>query len=142
LNGNLILSKVGEGVFIVRGEKKPFGAEKSRLAGAKSAPPDPALDQPVHRPVTPGQHRAFDAEPDHTSPEPGTRYAPKLNTGRPASAPAPNRNPVLGAIPVGARWLYRVVRCKARSRWVHAGCSFLLQTSFLPTNFVEVFRLI
>jgi hypothetical protein len=39
LNGNLILSKVGEGVFIVRGEKELFESEFLRPAGAKSAAP-------------------------------------------------------------------------------------------------------
>jgi hypothetical protein len=45
LNGNLILSKVGEGVFIVQGEKQPFEAEFLRPAGAKSAAPAAEPDQ-------------------------------------------------------------------------------------------------
>jgi hypothetical protein len=57
LNGNLILSKVGEGVFIVRGEKEPFEAEFLRLAGAKSVAPAAKPDRPVHSPVKPDLHR-------------------------------------------------------------------------------------
>jgi hypothetical protein len=66
LNGNLILSKVGEGVFIVQGEKEPFEAEFLHPAGAKSVAPAAEPDQPahspakpdLHRPVTPDRHRA------------------------------------------------------------------------------------
>jgi hypothetical protein len=57
LNGNLILSKVGEGVFIVRGEKVLFEAEILRPAGAKSAAPAAAPDRPAHRPTRPDLHR-------------------------------------------------------------------------------------
>jgi hypothetical protein len=57
LNGNLILSKVGEGVFIVRGKKEPFEAEFLRPAGAKSAAPAAEPDQPAHSPAKPDLHR-------------------------------------------------------------------------------------
>jgi hypothetical protein len=58
LNGNLVLSKVGEGVFIVRGEKEPFEAKILRPAGAKSAPPASVPDRPAHSLVKLGQHRS------------------------------------------------------------------------------------
>jgi hypothetical protein len=57
LNGNLILSKVGEGVFIVRGEKEPFEAEFLRPAGAKSAAPAAEPDRPAHSPARPDLHQ-------------------------------------------------------------------------------------
>jgi hypothetical protein len=56
LNGNLILSKVGEGVFIVRGEKEPFEVKFMHLAGAKSAPPATEPDRPAHSPAKPDLH--------------------------------------------------------------------------------------
>jgi hypothetical protein len=56
LNGNLILSKVGEGVFIVQGEKEPFEAEFLCSAGAKSAAPAAELDRPAHSPMKPDLH--------------------------------------------------------------------------------------
>jgi hypothetical protein len=57
LNGNLILSKVGEGVFIVWGEKEPFEAEFLRPAGTKSAAPAAEPDRPAHSPARPDLHR-------------------------------------------------------------------------------------
>jgi hypothetical protein len=57
LNGNLILSKVGEGVFIVREEKEPFEAEFLRPASAKSAAPAAEPDWPAHSPAKPDLHR-------------------------------------------------------------------------------------
>jgi hypothetical protein len=57
LNGNLILSKVGEGIFIVRGEKEPFEAEFLRPAGAKLAAPAAEPDWPAHSPAKPDLHR-------------------------------------------------------------------------------------
>jgi hypothetical protein len=59
LNGNIILSKVGEGVFIVRGKKEPFETRFLHPTGVKSAPPASVPDRPVHSPVKPGQHRSI-----------------------------------------------------------------------------------
>jgi hypothetical protein len=56
LNGNLILSKVGEGIFIVREEKEPFEAGFLRPAGAKSAVPAAEPDRPAHSPARPDLH--------------------------------------------------------------------------------------
>jgi hypothetical protein len=57
LNGNLILSMVGEGVFIVRGEKEPFEAEFLCPAGAKSAASAAEPDQLTHSPAKLDLHR-------------------------------------------------------------------------------------
>jgi hypothetical protein len=57
LNGNLMLSKVGEGVFIVRGEKELFETKFLCPAGAKSAPPATVPDRLAHSPAKPDQHR-------------------------------------------------------------------------------------
>jgi hypothetical protein len=105
LNGNLILSKVGEGVFIVQGEKELFEAEFLCPAGAKSAAPAAERDQPAHSPAKPDLHRAdrwrgeyageyagwagfYVGPKSNTPPEHSTGKEPAAIPGRPVQSPA------------------------------------------------------
>jgi hypothetical protein len=125
LNGNLILSKVGEGVFIVRGEKEPFEAKILRPAGAKSALPATEPDWPAHSPVKPDQHwtgRHTDRRHRICTGLAGEeRVVPDCTPGRSGFTPDSNWDPHQNKILVGARWLYRTGRFHARHTGGHTG---------------------
>jgi hypothetical protein len=123
-----------------------------RPVGKKSALPAPAPDQPVHGPVRLAQHRASGAEPSRAGPVPGNRLTPGLDTGDPGTAPALNQKHVQIGFSVESRRPHRAARSR---RGFHRGMAhspapsnenlilvFCFKNVILPTNFVEVFRLI
>jgi hypothetical protein len=125
LNGNLILYKVGEGVFIVRGEKEPFEASFLCPAAVKSAPPASMPDRPAHSPVKPGQHRSIRRTARRLrlctklASEGGA--VPGCMPGRPAIVPGQDWDPHQNTRSVGARCLYWTGRCSARHTRAHVG---------------------
>jgi hypothetical protein len=125
LNGNLILSKVGEGVFIVRGEKEPFEAEIMCPARAKSAAPAAAPDRPAHRPARLDLHRPAGTQPGDTSTAPGKSakgtLCRRLKPGGPVFTPAANRTLSLHAKPVRDRWLHRASQYGPSAAGPYAG---------------------